>query len=201
MNPIWRVSTGNTEIIGRHSDGTYHASDYLYALPQAFRYTQSPANGAVPLRFSTVSLSRTGTSLSLAVAEWGHNADAAGKRLARFDFATDTMLAADADGIVRADAVYTILQRDTQGTALVHDKYYLSRNDGANARGNLGVFPRRIGDVAERLFGGRRRRGQDVLAGQGPTMVAARGPRQTPRLLHPAQLSGRNRRHGERLHR
>lgn len=141
MGHIWKVTaTGATELIGRQSNGTYQAFNYLYAIPQAFRYTQSTTNSAAPLRFSTVSVARVLPTHSLAMAEWADDPDASGKRLARFDLSTDGLLASDADGIVRADDVQTISQRDIQGTALIGDRYFLSQDDGANARGNLGVY-------------------------------------------------------------
>ncbi len=52
INRIWQVSTGSATKIGRQPDGTYHAFDYKYVIPQVFRYASSTAGGYPPLRHS-----------------------------------------------------------------------------------------------------------------------------------------------------
>lgn len=39
LRHIWRVSTGDKSKVGRQADGTYHAFNYRYVLPQAQRFT------------------------------------------------------------------------------------------------------------------------------------------------------------------
>jgi hypothetical protein len=56
MRHIWKVSTGDRSKIGRQPDGSYHAHDYAFALPQAISFAASTAGGYPPLRYSAVSL-------------------------------------------------------------------------------------------------------------------------------------------------
>jgi hypothetical protein len=139
MRHIWRVSTGNESLVGRQSNGTYHAYNYKYVVPQAFRYTQSTEGGYANVRFSFASLDRTSTPDSVVVGEYGN--PGGGTRLIRWgiDY-TNRMLRTGADGYARAVQAYDVSVTSMQGATAINGKYYLSTSDGASNKGDLATF-------------------------------------------------------------
>ncbi len=136
MRHIWRVSTGNENIIGRQSDGSYHAFNYLYVLPQALRYTQSTQGGYSEFRFSFVSLDRTSTPDSIIVGEYGN--PGTGTRLLRFgiDY-TNRMLRTDSSGYARGTEAYRVDFTSMQGATSINGRYLVSTSDGSSNAGDL----------------------------------------------------------------
>jgi len=144
MRHIWQVTTGDSSAIGRQSDGTYQAFDYLYVLPQAMHYTSSTVNGAAALRYSCVSLDRSSVPDSLIVAEYnvdGDDTSGAGTRVVRFpiDYTT-RMLTASSDGYVHGSEAYRVFVPSVQGGACVSGKFYLSASNGSSGYGSLWTF-------------------------------------------------------------
>jgi len=139
MRHIWRVSTGNESLVGRQSNGTYHAYNYKYVVPQAFRYTQSTEGGYANVRFSFASLDRTSTPDSVVVGEYGN--PGSGTRLIRWEIDyTNRMLRTGADGYARAVQAYDVSVTSMQGATAIGGKYYLSTSDGASNKGDLATF-------------------------------------------------------------
>lgn len=139
MRHIWQVSTGDDSRVGRQPDGSYHAYDYKYVVPQAFTYTRSSAGGYPNLTYSFASLDRTSTPDSVVVGEYGY--PGTGTRLVRFgiDY-TNRMLRTDADGYARATEAYDVSVTSMQGATAIGGKYYLSTSDGDSNRGDLATF-------------------------------------------------------------
>ncbi|HEY6740027.1 MAG TPA: hypothetical protein VI076_14380 [Actinopolymorphaceae bacterium] len=139
MRHIWRVTTGDKNKIGLQSDGTYHAHDYKYVLPQAFRYLDSTTNGVAQLRFSFASLDRTSTPDSVIVGEYGN--PGSGTRLVRFpiDY-TNRLLKVSADGYVHATEAHTVSVTSMQGATAVDGKFHISTSDGQSNKGDYATF-------------------------------------------------------------
>ncbi|MFD2080494.1 hypothetical protein SAMN05421678_10728 [Actinopolymorpha cephalotaxi] len=139
LRHIWRVATGDPTGIGLQPDGTYQAHDLPYVVPQVFTYTQSTTGGALPIRFSAVSLDRTTTRHSLVVPEYGH--PGGGTRLVRFPLdRTSRLLTISADGRAQAIEAYDVSVTSMQGAASIRGKYYLSTSDGTANQGDLATY-------------------------------------------------------------
>ena len=136
MRHLWKVSTGDKNKIGLQSDGSYHAHDYAYVLPQAFRYVQSTEGGYAKLRFSFVSLDRTTTPDSIVVGEYGNPGN--GTRIVRFgiDY-TNRKLRTGSDGYARGTQAYTVSFTSMQGATSVNGRFLVSTSDGSGNRGDL----------------------------------------------------------------
>lgn len=139
LRHIWKVTTGDTNKIGRQSNGTYQAFDYAYALPQALTFTHSTTNNAAKIRFSAASLDRTSTPDSVVVPEY--NADGTGTRVVRFpiDY-TNRKFAASADGYTHANEAYRVDIKSMQGATAINGTFYVSASAGSSTRGALYKF-------------------------------------------------------------
>lgn len=139
LRHIWRVTTGDKNLIGRQPDGSYHAFDYRYALPQAHTFTASTTGGTERLRFSAASLDRTSTPDSVIVPEY--NADGTGTRVVRFpiDY-TDRKFKESPDGYTYATEAYRVDIASMQGATAIDDKFYVSASAGASTRGSFYTF-------------------------------------------------------------
>ncbi|OLR93714.1 hypothetical protein [Actinokineospora bangkokensis] len=93
MRKILKVDTGGTaDQIGRQPDGSYHAHNYAYALPQVGTVTAATTSGT-PLVWSTISLDRV--SRSIVMTEYTCQSGCTsypnrGPRAVRFPFAAGT---------------------------------------------------------------------------------------------------------------
>ena len=135
MDHLWQVSTGDGTKIGRQSDGSYHAYDYAYVLPQTAAYTHSTDGGYTALRFSAVSVDRTSTPDSLIVAEYAN--PGTGTRLARIpiDY-TNRLLATGADGYARANEAHLVNFTSMQGATAINGTFLVSTSDGPDNAGD-----------------------------------------------------------------
>lgn len=141
MRHLWQVSTGDSSKIGRQSDGTYHAFDYQYVLPQAFRYTDSTAGGYPAFRHSSIALDRTSSPDSIVMTEYRNSTDeAAGQqaRVVRFglDY-TNRLLRTSSDGLAHATQAYDVDTNSLQGGIAVDGRFYFSQSDGTGNPGDL----------------------------------------------------------------
>lgn len=149
LDHLWRVSTGNSSAIGRQSDGSYHAFDYKYVLPQTAKFTDSTVGGYAQLRHSSVSLDRTSTPDSVIVSEYQSAADVdAGAQVRTIrvpiDY-TNRYLKPASDGIIKATEAYRTDLESVQGSTAVNGKFYFSQSDGSdhsspNSDGDLHTF-------------------------------------------------------------
>ncbi|WP_166352809.1 hypothetical protein [Phytoactinopolyspora limicola] len=139
MNSLMRVSTGDNTKMGRQPDGSYHAHNYLWVLPQTAHYRPSTTGGEARFRYSQTSLDRTTSPHSLLVSEYGN--PGAGTRMARFNLNQSTHhIAADQDGYARADWAYTVGIRGMQGAVSVNGKFHIHRSNGASTRGDVFIW-------------------------------------------------------------
>lgn len=139
INDLMRVSTGSSTAIGRQSDGSYQAHNYLYVLPQAARYVPSTTGGEPRFRYSQTTLDRTTTPHSLLVSEYDNPGDDA--RMARFDLnQSNYHIAEDADGYARADWVQTVGIYRVQGATSVNGKFHIHRSNGSGTRGDVFIW-------------------------------------------------------------
>lgn len=139
MDDLMQVSTGDSNAIGRQPDGSYHAHNYRYVLPQQAHYQPSTEGGEPRLRYSQVSLDRTSSPDSLLVSEYGN--PGGDTRMARFDLDEATShIAAGSDGYARADWAYTVGIRSMQGAVSVDGTFHVHRSNGSSTRGDVFIW-------------------------------------------------------------
>jgi hypothetical protein len=145
LNHLWDVHSTDGDAIGRQSDGTYEAYGYTYVLPEAFRYTASTANGYPALRYSSVSLDRTGTSDSMVVSEYNTGATDT-HRVVRFpaDPSMWELGPASTDGLVHATEAYETGITHMQGIASIRGRFFASTSytTSSASYGSLYTFTR-----------------------------------------------------------
>ncbi|PUB31522.1 hypothetical protein C8K30_10136 [Promicromonospora sp. AC04] len=149
LDHLWQVSTGSSSAIGRQSDGSYHAFDYKYVLPQTAKFTDSTAGGYAQLQHSSVSLDRTSTPDSVVVSEYRTATDIANGAQVRtirvpIDY-TNRYLKPASDGIIKATEAYRIDLESVQGSTAINGEFFYSQSDGTNfsdpnADGDLHTF-------------------------------------------------------------
>ncbi|AYY12145.1 hypothetical protein EF847_04915 [Actinobacteria bacterium YIM 96077] len=150
MTDLMRVSTGDGSAIGRQPDGSYHAHNYLYVLPQEAHYVPSTTGGADRFRYSQTSLDRTTSPHSLVTSEYGY--PGTDTRIVRFNLNEDTHhIAEDSDGYARGDWAYEVGIRSMQGAVSVNGKFHIHRSNGSSTRGD--VFTWRPGNWATEYTG------------------------------------------------
>lgn len=131
FNRIYAVSTGAADLVGRQSDGTYHAFDYAYVMPQVARIR--PTAGGLRFSFATVDRGPAAAAKALVIAEYAEDdATAATRsRLVRFPFGADARLLTGADGrTVTATAAYQTGYRQMQGVAAYNGIYWFASSNG-----------------------------------------------------------------------
>ncbi|MEW1686091.1 hypothetical protein [Streptomyces sp. NPDC093594] len=144
LNQIFQVSTTESEICGRHDDGSYHGYGYEYVLPQSGAYD----NRGTVLRFSTMGLDRASTPDSLVISEYSkagtvvyddgdysgnHDTAIYTPKIVRWDLNyTNRLLASH----VATEAV-TVRQQKIQGVVSRGSRHYLSVSSGPSMGGTL----------------------------------------------------------------
>ncbi len=127
---------GGRSLVGRQPDGTYAAFGFALALPQESGYRAWTAPGERRLRYSFLSLDRTGTEPQLVAGEYGR--DGAPTRLFRIPMDPRTQLPrADADGRVRLTELRTDGVERMQGVVVVDGRYAITVSRGRTSRGDL----------------------------------------------------------------
>ncbi|GAB3481509.1 hypothetical protein [Amycolatopsis cihanbeyliensis] len=139
LRHLWQVSTGDKGRIGRQADGSYHAHNYLFVLPQARTFTASTTDGTARLRHSAASLDRTSTPDSVVVPEY--SSGGSGTRVVRFpiDY-TDRMFKESADGYTHGTEGYRVDIRSMQGATAIDGEFFVSASAGSGSRGSLYTF-------------------------------------------------------------
>jgi hypothetical protein len=146
---IWRVTTGNKSKIGRQADGSYHAHDYAYVLPQALTFAASTGSGSANLRYSAVSLDRTSAPQSVIVPEY--DAAGTGTRVVRYPIDESTLLLKSSDdGYVHGSEAYQVDIPSMQGATAIGGKFYISSSRGASTQGSVYIFTTSSGPTAHR---------------------------------------------------
>ncbi|MEV0953012.1 hypothetical protein [Promicromonospora sp. NPDC050249] len=136
LDHLWQVSTGSSSAIGRQSDGSYHAFDYKYVLPQTAKFTDSTAGGYAQLQHSSVSLDRTSSPDSVIVSEYRSAADIdAGAQVRTIrvpiDY-TNRYLKTASDGVIKATEAYRTDLESVQGSTAVNGEFFFSQSDGSD---------------------------------------------------------------------
>jgi hypothetical protein len=141
---IWQVSTGDKSKMGQQADGSYHAHDYAYALPQALTFAASTTGGYPDLRYSAVSLDRTSAPHSVIVPEY--DADGLGTRVVRYPLDESTLrLKPAGDGYVHGSEAYQVDIPSMQGVTAISGKFYVSSSHGAGTPGSIYTFTKSRG--------------------------------------------------------
>ncbi|MEU3274136.1 hypothetical protein ABZ639_25130 [Saccharomonospora sp. NPDC006951] len=164
LRHLWQVTTGDESKIGRQSDGSYHAFNYRYVLPQAQTFTSSTTSGVPRLRYSAASLDRTSTPDSVVVPEY--NADGTGTRIVRYpiDY-TDRKFKESPDGYTHGTEAYRVDLASMQGATAIEGKFLVSASAGSSNRGHIHTFTATSGPD-------RRQNAQPA----GPEDLSYRGP-------------------------
>jgi len=136
LDHLWQVSTGSSSAIGRQSDGSYHAFDYKYVLPQTAKFTDSTAGGYAQLQHSSVALDRTSTPDSVIVSEYRTSTDIANGAQVRtirvpIDY-TNRYLKPASDGIIKATEAYRVDLESVQGSTAINGEFFYSQSDGTD---------------------------------------------------------------------
>ncbi|MGD9961029.1 hypothetical protein [Nocardioides sp.] len=135
------------ERIGWHGD-RLSTHGYRYVLPVRFAYQPSTDQGVAKLRYSFVSLDRSGTQPRVIAGEYGRAAQT--RRLASFALDPDTFhLSAGEDGLARPERLADG-EPGMQGAALVGDTWYATQSHGPWGPGSLWVG--RPGAMRERRW-------------------------------------------------
>ncbi len=146
LDSILEVGTGRPDACGRQSDGSYHAYDYRFVLPQCGAYD----NTGTLLRFSAIGLDRASSPDSLTVSEYatsltspvvdysgtawnGNGNTVALPKVVRWplDYTTRGLASTTATEAV------TVKQGKIQGVVSRKTKHYLSASDGPSSNGSL----------------------------------------------------------------
>lgn len=131
FNRIYAVATGSETLVGRQPDGTYHAFNYGYVMPQVGRVR--PTGGGLRFSFATVDRGPAAAVKALVIGEYAED-DATARtksRLVRFPFAADARLRTGADGrTVTATVAYNTGYRQMQGVAAYDGIYWFASSNG-----------------------------------------------------------------------
>lgn len=146
MDSIFEVSTGLPDACGRQADGSYHAYDYRFVLPQCGAYD----NTGTLLRFSAIGLDRASSPDSLTVSEYatsltspvvdysgtGWNGNGTKVDLPKvvrwpLDYTTRALASTTATEAV------TVKQGKIQGVVSRQSRHYLSQSNGPSSNGYL----------------------------------------------------------------
>lgn len=156
LDHLWQVSTGSSSAIGRQPDGSYHAFDYKYVLPQTAKFTDSTAGGYAQLQHSSVSLDRTSSPDSVIVSEYRSAADIdAGAQVRTIrvpiDY-TNRYLKPASDGIIKASEAYRTDLESVQGSTAINGEFFFSQSDGSDhsnpdSDGDLHTFAAPSGSI------------------------------------------------------
>ncbi len=167
LERMYEVSTGDKSKVGRQPDGSYHAFDYRYVLPQVGWVDLRMQNTGIPsLRFSFAALDRASTPDSLLVGEYtGDPAGDAGTgnpadpnlrtRVVRFplDY-TDRLPKEEADGLAYGSEAYNTGYLSMQGAVSRNGRFWFASSAGSSGGpsanyGKLRFFDRDTGAVRE----------------------------------------------------
>lgn len=156
LDHLWQVSTGSSSAVGRQPDGSYHAFDYKYVLPQTAKFTDSTAGGYAQLQHSSVALDRTSSPDSVIVSEYRSAADIdAGAQVRTIrvpiDY-TNRYLKPASDGIIKATEAYRTDLESVQGSTAINGEFFFSQSDGSDhsnpdSDGDLHTFAAPSGSI------------------------------------------------------
>ncbi|MFD6140687.1 hypothetical protein [Promicromonospora sp. NPDC060271] len=156
LDHLWQVSTGSSSAVGRQPDGSYHAFDYKYVLPQTAKFTDSTVGGYAQLQHSSVALDRTSSPDSVIVSEYRSAADVdAGAQVRTIrvpvDY-TNRYLKPASDGIIKATEAYRTDLESVQGSTAINGEFFFSQSDGSNhsdpnSDGDLHTFAAPSGSI------------------------------------------------------
>jgi hypothetical protein len=119
-----------------HDDAPADTFGYRYLLPLRFAYDAVTADGHEELRYSFVSLDRTGSPHALVAGEYGR--DSMTTRLARYRVDPDTgLLGTDEDGAARPLLLDDRGVGHTQGAVVVDGRWYLTTSAGRHRLGSV----------------------------------------------------------------
>jgi hypothetical protein len=108
---------------------------YRYVLPVRFAYRARTDEGLEGLRYSFLSLDRSADPPQLVVGEYGNSRQT--RRLARFPMDPETLFLAEEGGVSRPAVVEDGGVVRTQGAAVAHDRWYLTRSTGEWVPGSI----------------------------------------------------------------
>ncbi|MGH3386741.1 MAG: hypothetical protein ACRDO1_19335 [Nocardioidaceae bacterium] len=128
------------DLIGRQDDGHYTAYGYAFVLPQSFTYTAWATEGFEQLRYSFLSMDRTGDAPHLIAGEYGR--DGATTRLTRYAFDDGSkLLSTREDGYAWPRELIADQVDRMQGATLVRGTYVITSSQGRTSRGDMYVGP------------------------------------------------------------
>jgi hypothetical protein len=147
LRTLLKVSTGEKDVCGLHTDGHYYGYGYQYVLPQSYAYD----NVGAYLRYTTIGLDRASTPDSLVISEYstagtvsyGDGAfngtgipSVTTPKVVRWNLDSNTRKVASSAAV---EAV-SVAQQKIQGVVSRKSKHYLSVSNGPSGAGALRTF-------------------------------------------------------------
>lgn len=126
------------QTIGRSWTGRYRTFGYRYVLPQCFAYTASSPEGSEDLRYSFMSVDRTGEQHQLIAGEYGRTGSSA--RLVRFALDPESLLLSADER--RRSLPLELLEDQVprmQGATIVKGQWVITSSNGEGNAGDLWV--------------------------------------------------------------
>ncbi|MER6979649.1 hypothetical protein [Streptomyces carpinensis] len=146
LSTLFEVATGEADVCGLHTDGSYYGYGYRYVLPQSHAYD----NAGTYLRYTTIGLDRASTPDSFVVSEYslsgtvdytdgafnGTGPGTTTPKVVRWNLDyTDRQPAS-----LTASEAVTVAQQKIQGVVSRNSKHYLSTSAGPSTKGALRTF-------------------------------------------------------------
>ncbi|MFF8968949.1 hypothetical protein [Streptomyces sp. NPDC014995] len=147
LRTLFRVTTGEGDVCGLHTDGQYYGYGYQYVLPQSHAYD----NAGTYLRYTTIGLDRASTPDSLVISEYSTSGtvsytDGAFNGTGAPSTATPKVVRWNLDYTTRHPASLTateavsVAQQKIQGVVSRNGRHYLSVSNGPSGTGALRTF-------------------------------------------------------------
>jgi hypothetical protein len=139
LDDLLRVPDDAAGDLGRLGlDDRVSSYGYRYLLPVRFTYRAVTDDGLERLRYSFLSLDRSSETPQLVVGEYGNSSQT--RRFARFPIDPETLFLAEGeDGVSRPVVLDEGGVVRTQGAAIAHGRWYLTRSTGEWVPGSVYV--------------------------------------------------------------
>lgn len=136
---VMKVDSGTPDLaVGRLADGRFAGFGHTYVLPVRFKYVAMTSDGYQGIRYSFLSLDRSGPQHQLIAGEYGRKGQTT--RLVRYELDPKTgLVSTDPQGASRPLGLDLGGIDHMQGAAAVGGRFYVTQSNGRFTRGSLWV--------------------------------------------------------------